>query len=65
MEGPLNAIKMPDALSQRDLRISSVNAKVTYENYLSFNYWECKILSKQGIIIENFIFLHRIVGRKW
>ena len=31
MEGPLDAIKMPDALSQRDLRISSVNAKVTYK----------------------------------
>ena len=33
MEGPLNAIKMPDALSQRDLRISSVNAKVTYKKW--------------------------------
>ena len=31
MEGPLSAIKMPDASSQRDLRISSVNAKVTYK----------------------------------
>ena len=40
MEGPLNAIKMPDALSQRDLHISSVNAKVTYENDLQFKYWE-------------------------
>ena len=60
MEGPLNAIKMPDALSQRDLRISYVNAKVAYKKWYMI---QLKILSMQGIIIVNFIFLYRIMGR--
>ena len=55
MESPLNAIKMPDALSQRDLRISSVNAKVLYKKWPIIQILG-KIILKQVIMIENFIF---------